>query len=168
MVPTPQIVGRFCMCASVGRAFRLANARVSESGPSICQSHAQTGPQRGGGLCANRSACLLFLLYDTKILPYTISHPYQSSTASYTRACTPRDRSRTLSLVTYSTSTPKFSAIRPRFVHNSGRSRLTKYTAWPGFEGFSPAVPVVRLSGPCTSQPDSRSASPLPLELTMS
>ena len=68
------------MCASVGRAFRLANARVSESGPSRCQSHAQ----RGGGLCANRFACLLALLYDTKILPYTISHPYQSSTASYT------------------------------------------------------------------------------------
>lgn len=29
-----------------------------------------------GVLCANRSACLLALLYDTKILPYTISHPY--------------------------------------------------------------------------------------------
>ena len=45
---------------------------VSESGHSMCQSHAQ----RGGGVCANRSACLLALLYDTKILHYTISHPY--------------------------------------------------------------------------------------------
>ena len=49
---------RLCMYASVGRALRLASARVSESGPSMCQSHAQ----RGGGVCANRSACLLALV----------------------------------------------------------------------------------------------------------
>ena len=54
----PRQRARLCMNASIGRALRLASARVSESGPSMCQSHAQ----RGGGLCANRYACLLALV----------------------------------------------------------------------------------------------------------
>ena len=50
----------------------LALGCPSRVPPCAKESHAQ----RGGGLCADRSACLVALLYGTKILPYTISHPY--------------------------------------------------------------------------------------------
>ena len=64
-VPTPQIVGRFCMCAlsDVRHASRRALGCPSRVLP--CQSHARWK----GGLCANRSACLLALVMIPRFYP---------------------------------------------------------------------------------------------------
>ena len=63
--PPPQIVGRFCMCAlsDVRHASRRALGCPSRVLP--CQSHARWK----GGLCANRSACLLALVMIPRFYP---------------------------------------------------------------------------------------------------